>query len=147
MANLNISAVLQVLDRATAPLRQIAGGSSHAAAALKAAREQVKALQRQQGDIHSFKQLSQGLSDTQRELVAARDKVNRMRAAVQATSNPSAKMLRELNQATEAVKRLKQAETDQTAQLNTVRQNLQRAGIDVNNLSQHERELADRLRG
>ena len=64
MANLNISAVLQVLDRATAPLRQIAGGSSHAAAALKAAREQVKALQRQQGDIHSFKQLSQGLSDT-----------------------------------------------------------------------------------
>ena len=146
MANLNISAVLQVLDRATAPLRQIAGGSSHAAAALKAAREQVKALQRQQGDIHSFKQLSQGLSDTQRELVAARDKVNRMRAAVQATSNPSAKMLRELNQATEAVKRLKQAETDQTAQLNTVRQNLQRAGIDVNNLSQHERELADRLR-
>ena len=55
-------------------------------------------------------------------------------------------MLRELNQATEAVKRLKQAETDQTAQLNTVRQNLQRAGIDVNNLSQHERELADRLR-
>ncbi|MBL0229465.1 MAG: phage tail tape measure protein [Moraxellaceae bacterium] len=145
-SNLQLQAILNLVDRATAPLRQIAGGSSRAAAALKATREQVKALQRQQGDIHSFKQLSQGLSDTQRELVAARDKVNRMRAAVQATSNPSAKMLRELNQATEAVKRLKQAETDQTAQLNTVRQNLQRAGIDVNNLSQHERELADRLR-
>lgn len=142
MANLNISAVLQILDRATAPLRQIAGGSSRAAAALKATREQVKALQRQQGDINSFKRLTQGLSDTQRELVAARDKVNRMRAAVQATSNPSAKMLRELNQATEAVKRLKQAETDHTNQLNVVRQRLQQAGVDVNNLSQHEARLA-----
>lgn len=145
-SNLQLQAILNLVDRATAPLRQIAGGSSRAAAALKATREQVKALQRQQGDIHSFKQLSQGLSDTQRELVAARDKVNRMRAAVQATSNPSAKMLRELNQATEAVKRLKQAETDHTQQLQQVRQRLQQAGVDVNNLSQHEQELANRLR-
>lgn len=146
MANLNISAVLQILDRATAPLRQIAGGSSRAAAALKATREQVKALQRQQGDINSFKRLTQGLSDTQNELTQSRQKLQQMQAAIAATSNPSQRMIRDLQRAQLAVNQLTQAETDQTQQLQQVRQRLQQAGVDVNNLSQHERELADRLR-
>lgn len=146
MANLNISAVLQILDRATAPLRQIAGGSSRAAAALKATREQVKALQRQQGDINSFKQLTQGLVNTQNELTQSRQKLQQMQAAIAATSNPSQRMIRDLQRAQLAVNQLTQAETDQTQQLQQVRQRLQQAGIDVNNLSQHERELADRLR-
>lgn len=139
---LKLQALLTVIDHATAPLRQITGGSTRATSALKSMREQIKELQRQQSDITSFKKLSQGLSDTQRELVAASDKLNRLKVAVQATSNPSAKMLRELNQATEAVKRLKQAETEQTNQLSTVRQRLQQAGIDVNNLGRHEQRLA-----
>lgn len=146
MANLNISAVLQILDRATAPLRQIAGGSSRAAAALKATREQVKALQRQQGDINSFKQLTQGLVTTQNELTQSRQKLQQMQAAIAATSNPSQRMIRDLQRAQLAVNQLTQAETDQTQQLQQIRQRLQQAGVDVNNLSQHERELADRLR-
>jgi len=146
MANLSISAVLQVLDRATAPLRQIAGGSSHATAALRATREQVKALQRQQGDINSFKQLTQGLVTTQNELTQARQKLQQMQAAIAATSNPSQRMIRDLQRAQLAVNQLTQAETDQTQQLQQVRQRLQQAGVDVNNLSQHEQELANRLR-
>jgi len=142
MANLNISAVLQILDRATAPLRQIAGGSSHAAAALKAAREQVKALQRQQGDINSFKQLSQGLLTTQNELVQARSRLVSLNSAIAASANPTAKMIRDQQRAQLAVNRLTQSEQGQTAQLAQLRQRLQQAGVDVNNLSQHEAGLA-----
>lgn len=75
MANLQLQAILNVIDRATAPLRQIAGGSQRMAEQLKTARQALRQLQQQQGDINSFKQLTQGLADTQQELGQARQKL------------------------------------------------------------------------
>lgn len=140
--NLQLQAILNVIDRATAPLRQIAGGSSRAAEALKTARQQLRQLQQTQGDINSFKQLTRGLADTQQELGQARQKLQQMQAAIAATSNPTQKMMRDLQRAQLAVNQLTQAENDQTQQLQQVRQRLQQAGIDVNNLGQHEQRLA-----
>ena len=51
-------------------------------------------------------------------------------------------MIRDLQRQQLAVNRLTQAETDQTDQLQRARQQLQQAGIDVNNLGQHEQRLA-----
>lgn len=140
--NLQLQAILNVIDRATAPLRQITGGSQRAANALQTARQQLRQLQQQQGDINSFKQLTRGLADTQQELGQARQKLQQMQAAIAATSNPTQKMIRDLQRQQLAVNRLTQAETDHTQQLQQVRQRLQQAGIDVNNLGQHEQRLA-----
>lgn len=140
--NLQLQAILDLVDRATAPLRRIMGGSQQAADALKTARSALRQLQQQQGDINSFKQLTRGLADTQQELGQARQKLQQMQAAIAATSNPTQKMIRDLQRQQLAVNRLTQAETDHTQQLQQVRQRLQQAGIDVNNLGQHEQRLA-----
>lgn len=140
--NLQLQAILDLVDRATAPLRRIMGGSQQAADALKTARSALRQLQQQQGDINSFKQLTRGLADTQQELSQARQKLQQMQAAIAATSNPTQKMIRDLQRQQLAVNRLTQAETDHTQQLQQVRQRLQQAGIDVNNLGQHEQRLA-----
>lgn len=140
--NLQLQAILDLVDRATAPLRRIMGGSQQAADALKTARNALRQLQQQQGDINSFKQLTRGLADTQQELGQARQKLQQMQAAIAATSNPTQKMIRDLQRQQLAVNRLTQAETDHTQQLQQVRQRLQQAGIDVNNLGQHEQRLA-----
>jgi hypothetical protein len=47
MANLQLQAILNVIDRATAPLRQIAGGSQRMAEQLKTARQALRQLQQQ----------------------------------------------------------------------------------------------------
>lgn len=140
--NLQLQAILDLVDRATAPLRRIMGGSQQAADALKTARSALRQLQQQQGDINSFKQLTRGLADTQQELGQARQKLQQMQAAIAATSNPTQKMIRNLQRQQLAVNRLTQAETNQTDQLQRARQQLQQAGINVNNLGQHEQRLA-----
>ena len=56
MANdLRLRVLLSAIDKATGPLRRIAGGSTATAKALKAARDQTQQLNQQQRDISGYR--------------------------------------------------------------------------------------------
>lgn len=77
MADLKLQVIMQLADRAAAPLRNITRGSKEAAQALKAARETVKSLNDQQRKVDGF-------TRQQAAMQAASDKAKVLRQNVAA---------------------------------------------------------------
>lgn len=142
MANdLRLQVLLNAIDRVTAPLRSIQRQSGEAAQALKAARDRLKGLNDSQKQINGFRELKQGLSSTRTELQAAQQRTQELGRALSQTQNPTRAMKRDFERARTALQRLKDQETAQTRQLQTMRQSLQAAGISTRNLGQHSTQL------
>lgn len=142
MANdLRLQLILNAIDRVTAPLRSIQRQSSVAAQALKAARDRLKDLNESQKQINGFRELKQGLSSTRTELQAAQQRTQELGRALSQTQNPTRAMQRDFDRARAALQRLKDQETAQTRQLQTMRQSLTAAGISTRNLGQHSAQL------
>lgn len=76
--NLRLRVVLDLADKALAPLKRISQGSQDAAGTLKAAREQLKQLEATQKSIGSFREARTGLEGMQAQLQAARNKVREL---------------------------------------------------------------------
>ncbi|NNA36968.1 phage tail tape measure protein [Pseudomonas lundensis] len=142
MANdLRLQLILNAIDRVTAPMRSIQRQSTVAAQALKAARDRLKGLNESQKQINGFRELKQGLSSTRTELQAAQQRTQELGRALSQTQNPTRAMQRDFDRARAALQRLKDQETAQTRQLQTMRQSLQAAGISTRNLGQHSAQL------
>lgn len=146
MANdLRLRVLLTAIDKATAPLRSIQGQSAKAARALKAARDSLKGLGAAQKQVGEFRQLKQGLANTNAELVAARNKARELGRQMALTTTPTRAMQREFDKARRSLQQLKQQEIGQNQQLNQLRQRLKAAGVDTRNLSEHERRLKQQM--
>lgn len=139
--NLQLKAILNLVDKATAPLRSISSRSSEATRKLKEMRDKVKELQKTQGDINSFKAMNRAIKDNAAAQTQAQQKVKALAEQIRNASNPSKALTREFEKAREAAKALKQQHHDQAAQLQNLRQKLQQAGISTNQLGQHEQRL------
>ena len=89
MANdLKLRVLLNAIDKATGPLKRIAGGSTATAKALKAAREQTAQLNQQQRDISAYRlanieiiKQSRALRDLNRKTSDTTELLNKQRAA------------------------------------------------------------------
>lgn len=139
--NLQLQAILNLVDKATAPLRSISKQSSEASRKLKEMRDKVKELQKTQGDINSFKQLNQAVKENAKAQTDAQQKVRDLALQMQNTANPTKAMTREFEKAKQAAKALKQQQHDLTQQLQNLRQHLNSAGINTRNLAQHQQQL------
>ncbi len=108
MANdLRLRVLLSTIDRATAPLRRITGGSTDTARALKAARDQLKGLKDQQSNIASFKKQQGAIAATSDRLNTAQEKLRQLKAAMNNSGNAaSGKFKNDLRKAHEAVRDL-----------------------------------------
>ena len=145
MSTLSLKAVLELVDRASRPLRNVVAGTDRASNALRASQQALRGLQRTQGNISSFRALSKALQDNRTELVAARQKAAQLAQAHSAATRPTAAMTRELERARQKVRDLKQAETEQVRQLQQLRSSLNQAGVSTNNLGQAESQLRSRV--
>ena len=144
--NLRIRMLLEAGDRVSRPLREIAGGSVKAAEGLKAAREQLKGIDRAQADIGSFRSLKAGLASTSTQLAAARSRATALGREFAQTANPSRALTREFGRARTEAEKLERQHRSESRELSTLRDRLRAAGIATNDLGWHERELRDRAR-
>ncbi|MES3098862.1 phage tail tape measure protein [Sphingomonas faeni] len=144
--NLRIRMLLEAGDRASRPLREIAGGSVKAAQGLKAAREQLKGIDRAQADIGSFRSLKAGLASTSVQLDHARSRATALGREFAQTANPSRALTREFTRARTEAQKLEQQHHSETRELSALRDRLRAAGIATGDLARHERELRDRAR-
>ena len=145
--NLRLSLIIQAGDRATRPLRDIAGGSRAASQALAGTRDRLKDLERAQGDIAGFRALKMGLRSTEGELQAARQRVTELGRAMGQTSNPTRAMTRDFQRAKQEAERLERQHAQEARQLGDLRTRLRDAGIATTDLARHERELRRQVEG
>lgn len=146
MANdLRMEVVLQAIDRATRPIRAITQGSVGLGRALKESRDQLKVLQAQQADVRSWTILRNASSKTETALQDARAQVKALGRQMAETGVPTRQMADEMQAAIRAATDLKQKHQEQQAQLQGLRNRLSAAGISTQNLSQHSRDLKQRI--
>jgi TP901 family phage tail tape measure protein len=139
---LTLDLILSTIDKASAPLKKVMRGSNATAQQLKAAKEQLAGLQRQQKDISSFQQLSRATKESRTELGAASEHYRRLQREIEATANPSRKLTREFERAGDKVGQLRNKHIRHLQTLKESKRKLSEAGIDVRNLSQHNMKLS-----
>lgn len=143
--DLRLEVVLAAIDKATAPIKSITQGSVGLARTLKTTRDTLKGLQSQQKDISSFKSLKGANEQTQQAMRASTDRVKALSRELANTSNPTKALNNEFKRAVRESQSLKQKHGEQQRQLQTLRGRLSDAGISTKNLSQHERDLRQKL--
>ena len=141
MSQISLKAMLELVDKATAPLKDIMGSSEKTSDALRTQREELKKLSKSQSDITSFRRLSSALKGTQKDLESAQQTVAQLAQAHANVAKPTRAMSKEFEKAKQTVKDLKQAEQDQLRQLQMLRTGLNQAGISTKSLSRDERDL------
>lgn len=146
MANdLRLKVLLDAVDKATAPLRQINQGSQETARGLKATRERLKELNAQQKDISGWRQQNAQARETAQALDAARAQVRQMGRQMSATTAPTKQMNAEFQAAIRATNALKQKQKEEQEALRGLQRRLGAAGISTRNLNQHAASLRQEL--
>ncbi|OHV11193.1 phage tail tape measure protein [Kushneria phosphatilytica] len=147
MANpLKLQVVLDAIDKATAPLKKITRGSSKTADALKASKQALRDLERQQRDLGSFRKLKEATRENGEALAAAQERLRNMRAELKQTDAPTEKFQRQFKQASDEVDRLTGKMGDQRRRLGELRSSLKQGGVSTDNLGQSENRLAEQIR-
>lgn len=138
---LRLEVVLQAVDKATRPVRDLLKANNELARSMKATRDQLKALERAKGLTEQFAKLRSNIGQTATELKAARERVARLTQAVQAAESPSAKLVQQFRQASAESVRLISKYQAQRAQLAEVREALQQAGRGTMTMAQYQEHL------
>ncbi|QNH52832.1 phage tail tape measure protein [Acinetobacter venetianus] len=137
--------MLELVDKATAPLKEIYGSSTQASKALQAQREELKKLSKSQSNISSFRQLSGALKQTKADLEDAQSSAARLALEYSKTEKPTRSMTKQFELARQKVKQLKQAEQEQNVQLSLLRSGLSKAGISTKSLANEEKALKSKI--
>ncbi|TDL95670.1 phage tail tape measure protein [Stutzerimonas stutzeri ATCC 17588 = LMG 11199] len=143
--DLNLKVNLQALDNATRPLRTIASGATSLGRELKNTRGELKGLQALQKDVSSFRNLKGAADQTGGALQANRERIKALSREMAAAETPTRALTREFQSAVRQGHALKQKHNEQQRELQGLRGKLGEAGISTRNLSDHERELRQRI--
>lgn len=139
--NLKLEVLLSAINKATGPLKQITKGSTETAKALKAARDNLRALNDQQNNINGFRKLDKDIAISNNSLQAATAKIKQLKLEMAGVEKPTAAMNREFKQAVKEAGKLKQQHSDLIAKQQQLRTQLNASGIGTQKLSTHQRKL------
>lgn len=146
MANdLRLRVLLDAVDKATAPLRQINQGGQDTARSLKETRERLKELNAQQKDLSAWRQQHAQARETAKALDEARAKVKEMGRAMSTVDAPTKQMTADFQAAIRATNALKQQTKDEQEALRGLQRRLSEAGIDTRKLNQHNAALRQEM--
>lgn len=139
--NLRLRVVLDLADKALAPLKRISQGSQDAASTLKAAREQLKQLESTQKNLGGFREARKGLASMETQLQAAREKVRELAKSYGQAGPPTKQMAAALAAAKSEASQLSTKFDAQRLKVQQLRDKLHAAGISTKNLSEHDKQL------
>ncbi|UVS99072.1 hypothetical protein [Burkholderia glumae] len=139
--SLRLEVVLKALDQASRPIREITTKNRTLVKELRDSRARLKELNDTQRRIGEFREMRTGLANTATKLADAQKKVKELARSLRASGPPSRQMTAELAKARQASSRLGAAFKKQSADVDALRDRLNRAGVDTGRLSRHERTL------
>lgn len=141
MSNLKLSLIISAVDRLTQPVRKITQSTDRLGESVRKQREEMGRLARTRGDIEHFRKLRQSTAQTSQALSEARDRAAQLGRRLSRTTNPTAKMRREFDQARRSVRALQSQHQSQQQQLQQLRTRLRQAGVSTRNLGDAQRRL------
>ena len=139
--NLRLRVVLDLADKALAPLKRISQGSNETAQTLKAAREQLKQLQSTQKDVASFRTMRTSLGETEAKLKTARDQVRQLAASHAQAGTPTKQMTAAMKAARNEAAQLGIKFKEQQEKVHQLRDKLAAAGIKTRDLASSDKQL------
>lgn len=139
--NLRLQVVLNAVDKLTRPFKNAQAGSKALASALKASKDNLRNLNEQSARIDGFRKLRTQLEGTKNNLTSACQKVAALAKEFAASSNPTKKQAKELEQAKRQASQLKDAYNGLQQSVQRQRGALNAAGIDIKQLSSAQRRL------
>ncbi|REC94892.1 phage tail tape measure protein [Kushneria indalinina] len=144
--DLKLQVLLNAVDKATGPLKKITQGSDKTAQALKASRDQLRNLERQQKDLSSFRKLKDVTRDNSEALARAQERMRNLRTELKNTAAPTQQFQQKFLKAQHEVERLNSTLGDQRRRLGQLRTSLKQGGVSTDDLSGSEKRLAGQIR-
>ncbi len=138
---LKLRVLFDVIDRATKPLKAVLQGNRQLAQSFKTSHERLKALNRAQKELASFRSLRDGMRQTSEALKTAQQRLQALSERIKASDAPTVAMTRKFSQASIAVTQLSQHYQIQGSQLKALQNRLTTAGVQTGRLGEHERRL------
>ncbi len=140
-SELKLRVLFDAVDRMTKPLKAILQGNRQLTQSFKVTHDKLKALNRAQKAITTFRALRAGMRQTADALKAAQQRLQALSERVKASDAPTAAMTRKFSQASLAVTQLSQHYQTQGTQLKALQGRLTAAGIQTGRLGDSERRL------
>jgi TP901 family phage tail tape measure protein len=132
-------------DMLSGPLKAASREATQARAALKAARDEVKQLERAQRDLAVRRDLSQRLDDHRVKLEAQKRVVEDLRRAFEATDRPTRQLTANFDAARGKLERLTREEDEHVDKLRAVEARLRTAGLETGDFGEHQERLRQRI--
>lgn len=142
---MKIEVLLAAINKVTGPLKAIQTGSSETAKALKATKDQLKALNEEQKRIDGFRTAARGIAIHRQELVKAEERVRTISQAMKEAAYPTKEMQKAFKEATGEANRLKGNITQLSEKQERLRRELAASGADTHKLSSYQRDLKGRM--
>ncbi|MFV0662779.1 phage tail tape measure protein [Denitromonas sp.] len=143
--DLRLEVILSAIDKATGPMKAIAGSSSKMAGVLKEARNELGDLKRAVGKMDEFRRGADALQANARATEDARTKLRELQAQIIAAEHPH----RELTEAYKAqrreVRNLERAGVRMSGNQAELTRQFQAAGVPVNQLAARQAQLRQRM--
>ncbi len=146
MSNLQLSAVLELIDKVSPTLAKIALPLAKTQKAFDDAKKSLKDFESQSKMLETFKSRTESLATTSQKLATAQDKLKELGKAMAATENPSRRMTQQFAAAQKNVAQLQDKLTDQTRDLDKLSDELRQAGINTDNFADEQARLANEIK-
>ncbi|MBA1446524.1 MAG: phage tail tape measure protein [Chromatiales bacterium] len=145
MTDLNLSVLINAVDKFSAPAKKIAALSEKMAQRLHDNQKALNALGKQSKALEGFKALETRLGKTAAKMDKARHETARLGRELANTAKPTKKLQREFEVAKRKSASLKQAHRQQRDELKTLRSELRGAGIDTRKLGDAQQKIAGKI--
>lgn len=142
---LELKVIFAAVDKFSGSAKAINKESGKLAKELKAAKDAFKALENQQGLIDSWRSNQKAMGIAGNDLKVARARVEQMAKAMADVALPSSKMQRDFKTATEDARHLAAQVNRLAEKKQRLRGELSAVGIDTKKLSEHQRDLKDKM--
>lgn len=139
--NLRLQVVLNAVDKLTRPFRSAQESNKRLAGAVRQSRDALKELNKQAGQIDSFRRTKQQLTETNQSYQAATQRIAALAREMSASGNPTRQQSDALKRAQREAAQLKNKFGELQQSVQRQRTELQQSGISTNNLGQAQRRL------
>lgn len=143
--SLRLEVLLQAIDRATGPIKAVAGNSRGMARAVQDARNRMRELEDQNKRIDHFRKVAQDVSVTANAMDAAQARVRDLAREMRATDSPSKAMVRNFEAAKREAGQLKDRHQNLTQQQQRLRTELTAVGVPLKGMAEHQAQLRRRI--
>lgn len=138
---MKLEVLLSLVNKATAPLKQITQAGGATAKSLKAARDRLKELDQQQGQLNSWRKLSKDAASTKLQLDTTQASIARLTQEIKNSPAPTRAMTRELEKLKRQGAALKNEHTGMLQKQQALRASMAESGVSTSNLNTHQKTL------